>query len=406
MKTILIGGTLIDGTGSPPVKNSMVVFEEGKISAAGPAGGFRMPKDAEVVDTAGKTIIPGLIDCHIHMDLHGYADTFDENLIEERVRVIRTVRDMERTLRQGITTVRNLGSVNHIDCAVKEAASRGFCSGPEIIPCGKIISMTTRGNEYFRGMYREADGPAEVRKAAREQLREGAEVLKVMATGAVMNPGEAPGAVQFNREEITAVVEEADKLGYRVAAHAHGKGGIKNAVLAGARTIEHGTFMDEEIIELLIKYNVFLVPTYVVGYCMKQTGNYNQVPKFMREKQENIRNDFSSMLSKAIGAGVKIAFGTDAGTPFNYHGNNALQLKLYVDDGFFTPAEAIKAGTLTAAEAIGREERLGSIEPGKQADIVIVNGDLTKSLDPLLEKVERVYKEGKPVHKAAPVTPR
>ena len=397
MKTVITGGTLIDGTGSGPVENSVVAFEGGVITAAGPAGEYRIPEDADVIDAAGRTVIPGLIDCHIHMDLHGYADTYDENLVEERVRVIRTVREMEQTLGMGITTVRNLGSVNQIDCVVKDAVSRGFCAGPEIIPCGKIISMTTRGNEYFQGMYREADGPAEVRKAAREQIRAGAEVLKVMATGAVMNPGENPGAVQFNREEIEVVVEEAAKLGYGVAAHAHGKEGIKNAVLAGVRTVEHGTFMDEEIIDLFVKHGVFLVPTYVVGYCMKQKGAYNEVPKFMREKQEGIRSNFQTMLAEAIRAGVKIAFGTDAGTPFNYHGSNALQLKLYVDDGFFTPVEAVKAGALTAAEAVGREDRLGSIETGKQADIVVINGDLTGNLDPLLDAVEFVYKAGRRV---------
>ena len=395
MKRVIKGGTLIDGSGSKPVQNSVVVFENGEITAVGTADGFRVPEDAEVVDVSGRTVIPGLIDCHIHMDLHGYADTYDENLVEERLRVVRTVQDMEHTLKQGVTTVRNLGSVNQIDCVVKEAVSRGFCTGPEIIPCGKILSMTTRGNEYFRGMYREADGGDEVRKAAREQLRAGAEVLKVMATGAVMNPGEAPGAVQFSREEIEAAVEEADKLGYRVAAHAHGKEGIKNAVLAGVRTIEHGTFMDEEIIALLVEHDVFLVPTYVVGYCMKQEGHYDQVPKFMREKEMEIRTNFKSMLGKAVKAGVRIALGTDAGTPFNYHGSNALQLKLYVDDGFFTPVEAIKAGTLTAAEAAGREDRLGSIEPGKQADIVVVDGDCTESLAPLLDAVEIVYKAGR-----------
>ena len=313
MKTGLTGGTLIDGTGAPPVKESVVLFENTTITAAGPSGSVAVPENAIIYDMSGKTIIPGLIDCHIHMDLHGFADTFDENLVEEKLRTIRTAKEMEKTLARGITTVRNAGSTNHIDFAVKQAIQEGLCTGPTVLTSGKIISMTTSGNDYFWGLYREADGPDEVRKAAREQLKAGADFLKIMATGAVMNPGEVPGAAQFSREEIAVVVEEAEKGGFTVAAHAHGAEGIRNAIRSGARTIEHGTLMDEAAIDLFLEHDVFLIPTYVVGHCMRSKSS--EIAPFMREKIETMKSRFKEMLSVAIDRGVKIAFGTDAGTP-------------------------------------------------------------------------------------------
>ena len=398
MKTVLTGGTLIDGTGSPPVKKAAVVFEDGTITEAGPADSVDVPKDAIVHDVRGKTIIPGLIDCHIHMDLHGFGDTFDENLVEEKLRTVRAAKEMENTLCRGITTVRNVGSMGGIDFAVKQAIQEGLCRGPTILTSGKILSMTTSGNDYFRGLYREADGPDEVRKAAREQLKAGADFLKIMATGAVMNPGEVPGAAQFSRDEIKAVVEEADKVGLAVAAHAHGVEGIRNAILCGVRTVEHGTLMDEAAIDLFLEHDVFLVPTYVVGYCMRSKSG--EIAPFMRKKIETMKSRFKEMLEVAIERGVKIAFGTDAGTPFNYHGNNALQLKLYVDDGYFTPVEAVHSATQVAAEAIGRADTAGTIERAKTADIVVVDGSLEKTVDPLLDSVAMVIQKGEVVYSA------
>jgi imidazolonepropionase-like amidohydrolase len=398
MKTVLAGGTLIDGTGSPSLKNGSVVFEDGTITEAGPSDSVNVPKDAIVYNVNGKTIIPGLIDCHIHMDLHGFGNTFDENLVEDKLRTIRAAKEMETTLCRGITTARNVGSRGGIDFAVKQAIHEGLSRGPTILTSGKIISMTTSGNDYFWGLYREADGPDEVRKAAREQLKAGADFLKIMDTGAVMNPGEVPGASQFSRDEIKAVVEEADKVGRAVAAHAHGVEGIQNAILGGVRTVEHGTLMDEETIDLFLEHDVFLVPTPVVGYCMRSKSS--EIAPFMRDKIERMKSRFKEMLSIAIERGVKIAFGTDAGTPFNYHGNNALQLKLYVDDGFFSPVEAVHIATQVAAEVVERADTVGTIERAKTADIVVVDGSLEKTVDPLLDSVAVVIQKGEVVYSA------
>jgi imidazolonepropionase-like amidohydrolase len=397
MMKIFTGATLYDGTKNEPIKDSLLVIEDGLILDVGSHDKKEAYRGGEVIDVRGKTILPGLIDSHIHMDLHGYANTYEENLVEDNLRAIRTAMDMGKTLQRGITTVRNMGSVNHIDFAVKESIEKGWCIGPRILTSGRIISMTARGNEYFKGMYREADGVDEVRKAAREQLKAGADVLKVMATGAYMNPGGVPAAVQLSCEEIKAVVEEAEKLGLRVAAHAHAKQGIINAVLAGVKTIEHGTFMDDEAIELMLKHDVFLVPTYVAGYHMLQNGIEKGVPGFMVEKNEEVRTLRGNNLRKAIKAGVKVAFGTDAGTNFNYHGENAMELILLVNEGFMKPREAICSATRIAAEALGIEDKVGTLGKGMLADFLVVNGTLDKNLDLLLDGVEMVYKEGKRV---------
>lgn len=391
------GATLIDGTGKAPVKDALVMIDENLVTYAGPSGIKEVPEKAEIININGKTIIPGLIDAHIHLDMHGMADTFEENLVEDKLRTARAAREMHKTLLAGITTVRNCGSVNFIDIAVKEAIAAGWCEGPRILASGKIISMTAAGNEYFLGMYREADGCDEVRKAAREQLKVGADFLKLMATGAYMNPGGVPGASQLNRDEMAVVVEEAAKLGLRVAAHAHGKQGIIDAIEAGVATIEHGTFLDDDVIELMIKRDIFLVPTYIVGYLMKENGEENGVPEFMLEKSRKTEKVWQENLRRAIDAGVLVAFGTDAGTNYNYHGNNALELVILVEEGFMTPLQAISSGTKVSAEALGLSSEIGTLEENKIADLVVVGGSLENKLRPLLDNVDMVYQGGKRV---------
>lgn len=397
MVKVFKNALLIDGTGKSSLKNAILAVANDKITFAGIEENFSQPDGAEVTDLAGKTVIPGLIDCHIHMDLHGMADTNNENYVEDKLRAIRTANNMEKTLQKGITTIRNAGSVNHIDFAVKAAVEAGWCRGPRIYTSGQIISMTARGNDYFKGMYREADGVDEVRKAAREQLKAGADFLKVMATGAYMNPGGVPGASQFNIDELKVIVEEADKLGLRVAAHAHGAEGIINALKAGVKTIEHGSFIDDTGIEMMLEKNCFLVPTYVAGFHILENSKSDGVPEFMIEKNLETRKIRGSSIRGAIEAGVKVAFGSDAGTSYNFHGLNAMELVLWVREGFMTPLEAICSGTRIAAEALGVEDQIGTLETGKLADFIIVDGDLSVSLDPLLKGIEAVYKEGKKV---------
>jgi imidazolonepropionase-like amidohydrolase len=258
--------------------------------------------------------------------------------------------------------------------------------------------MTAEGNDYFLGLYREANGTDGVRAATREQLKAGADFIKLMATGAYMNPGGIPGAAQLEVDEMHAAVEEAEKLGLHVAAHAHGAQGIKNAIRAGVRTIEHGTLIDDEGIELMREYGVYLVPTFVVAYQMRRHAEEN-IAEHMLEDERKDRDKRLVNLQRAIDAGVNVCYGTDAGTPFNFHGDNAYQLELFVKLNFFSPEMAIHTATGAAADAIGLSDRIGTLEPGKEADLVMVDDTLLKDLQGLSEGIEEVFHGGRRVRR-------
>jgi imidazolonepropionase-like amidohydrolase len=396
--TVITNTTLIDGTGAEARRGVDISFDTEGIRDIVPAGEGKHTDAEEIFDGSGKAVLPGLIDCHIHMDLHGFANTYDENLVEDKLRSIRAAREMERTLANGFTTVRNVGSVNHIDFAVKKAIEKGYCRGPRIMTSGQIISMTAEGNDYFLGLYREANGTDGVRAATREQLKAGADFIKLMATGAYMNPGGIPGAAQLEVDEMHAAVEEAEKLGLHVAAHAHGAQGIKNAIRAGVRTIEHGTLIDDEGIELMREYGVYLVPTFVVAYQMRRHAEEN-IAEHMLEDERKDRDKRLVNLQRAIDAGVNVCYGTDAGTPFNFHGDNAYQLELFVKLNFFSPEMAIHTATGAAADAIGLSDRIGTLEPGKEADLVMVDDTLLKDLQGLSEGIEEVFHGGRRVRR-------
>jgi imidazolonepropionase-like amidohydrolase len=402
MPTVLINGKMFDGTGNAVINNAVIVLgDNGKIVEAGNKESVKLPAESDLIirDLKGRFILPGLIDAHIHMDLHGMANTYEENLVEDNLRSIRAALEMEKTLKAGFTTVRNVGSVNGIDFSVKKAVEDGLVKGPRILTSGKILSITCSGTEYFNNLYRVCDGYDEFKKAAREQLKKGADLLKVMATGAIMNPGGVPGAEQPDVRELEAVVEEAGKLGKKVAAHAHGTQGIKNSVQAGVATIEHGTYADEEAVTMMADKNVYLVPTLAVGHLMRKYGREAGVPRFMLAKAEEGHLFRLNAVKNSISCGVKIAMGTDAGTPYNYHGNNAYEMVVYVQEGLMTPEEAIMSSTKFAAEACGLGEDIGTIEKGKLADLIVVDGDPLENIEILCDanRIITVFKEGLPV---------
>ena len=393
------GMTLIDGTGTM-IENAVMVFENDRISAVGYTDRVLLPDGARHFDLTGKYVIPGLIDAHIHLDMHGMADTYHESLVEDKLRTIRAAREMANTLRAGITTVRNAGSANYIDIAVKKAVETGLIAGPRILASGRIICMLTSGNDYFKGLYREADGVDENRRAAREQIKEGADILKVMATGAIMNPGDIPGAAHLDVDEMRAVVNEGEKAGKHTAAHAHGARGIKNAIRAGVRTIEHGTLADDDALKMMADNGVFLTSTLSSNFWMlNHARNNSHIPRFMSNKAGDVAKIREENLHKAISYGVRVIMGTDAGTPYNYHGRNSMEIVQYVKTGLMDEKSAINAATHTAAEAIGMSDELGSLSAGRFADCVVLNKNPLQNIECLesLDDIFLVFKGGQPV---------
>ena len=259
---------------------------------------------------------------------------------------------------------------------LKQAIASGLVPGPRVLAAGQAICMTG-GHARFIG--READGPIEIVRAVREQLAAGADLIKIIATGGVLTPGTSPDRAQFSVEEIRTAVQEAQRAGKRVAAHAHGAAGLKQAVAAGVRSIEHATLMDEEAAEALVRHEVFMVPTLsalaTTAGCPLGAG----VPESVVKKAKDMSARHEASFKKAHKRGVWIAMGTDAGTPFNYHGENAQELERMVALGM-SPMEAILSATASAAALLGLEDRIGTIQPGKQADLIIVEGNPLKRI--------------------------
>ncbi|MFL5625831.1 MAG: amidohydrolase family protein [Ktedonobacteraceae bacterium] len=372
--TLLQNVNVIDGTGADPQFGLDVQVSEGRIRAMAPTGSIAVnPAETQVFALDGMTLLPGLIDCHVHL----FADAGPEGRLNTDelpgFALLRAAYHARRTLEAGITTVRDCGGQNHMEFALRQTIAAGYCRGPRLVLAGRLLSMTSAGAEAFNGMYREADGADGVRKAAREQLKAGADVIKVMATGAVMTPGEQPGASQFTFEELCAAAEEAHKAGRKVAAHAHGSAGILTAVLAGTDTIEHGSLLCEapEAIQRMSERGVFLVPTLATS---AMTTHCDLIPDFMAENDRNLGDAPQRSVRAALAAGVPIAMGTDAGVPFVMHGDNAIELVLMVEAGL-TPMQSIVASTSNAAHALGLQHEIGTVEVGKCADLLVIDGD-------------------------------
>jgi len=369
---LISAGALIDGTGAPPLRPGAVLFEGDRIVAVGAR--VDAPADATRLDFPDATITPGLIDCHVHLSDAGLADASVQDRDPLGLRVLRMADHARRTLVAGFTTVRDVGGREHLEFALRRAAREGLIRTPRLVLAGKIVSMTTAGAASWPGMYRQADGPREVIKAVREQAAAGADVIKIMASGAVLAPGhERPTSAQFTPDELSAAVETAHAMGLRVAAHAHGTLGIARAVEAGVDTIEHGTHLHEDlgVAREMAARGVFLVPTLkaLTGIADPEGPG---VPEDMRAKAHDRRSDRDRTFRLALEVGVPIAMGTDAATPFNRHGENAEELELMVALGM-TPLAAIAAATSVAARAIGRDD-VGVLAPGKLSDVVVWHG--------------------------------
>lgn len=376
---------ILDGQGRK-VERGTLVIEGDRILAVGPDETIRLPKNTQRIDGRGLTVLPGLIDCHVHLCLGAEADvvaTVEQE--SSAVTLLKAAELARRTLQAGFTTVRDVGFRDHAVFALKQAIESGLTPGPRILAAGLAICMPG-GHARFIG--READGVEAVRIAVRDQLTAGAEVIKVIASGGVLTPGTSPDEAQMTVEELRAAVEVATAHGRHVAAHAHSATGMKNALRAGVHSIEHATLMDDEAAGMMTQRGVYMVPTLsalaTTAACPTGCG----IPDSARSKARNMVKQHEKSFRAAVERGVPIALGTDAGTPFNHHGNNAQELERMVALGM-TPMDAIITSTSAAARLLRLSEKIGTIEAGKQADLLFVEGNPLRKIG-LLLKQERI----------------
>jgi imidazolonepropionase-like amidohydrolase len=404
-KTIYIrAGRLFDATSDQLRENMVIVVAGDRIQNIGPASAISIPADASVVDLSHATVLPGLIDCHTHLGAR--ADRYDEiyNFKDTPFQsAFAGVVNARRTLEAGFTSVRDVGSLPFLAVDLRNSINEGLIPGPRIVASGPAITITGGHGDLNNfspqtrvTMFPEerdfsiADGVDQVRHVVRAQVKYGVDVIKILATGGVLSKGDSPGAAQFTLEELKAAADEAHMAGRKIAAHAHGTQGIKNAILAGIDSIEHASLIDDEGIRLAKDRGVYLVmDIYNDDYILGKAVEFG-LPKENVEKEKMVGRLQRENFQKAVKGGAKMAFGTDAGV--YPHGDNAKQFFYMVKFGL-TPAQAIRAATSSAADLIGRSKDVGTLEPGKFADVIAVTGDPLQDVR-ALENVGFVMKGG------------
>ena len=376
---VLSGARIIDGTGVEPVRGRSVVVEKGVITAV--VEDARAPR-GNGIDLAGHTLLPGLINAHVHLCFGAEADP-GRPLREEPLALtaIKALLQARETARAGVTTVRDMGGREYAEIAVRRAIQEGLLDGPRIVAAGRPVCMTGGHGHWFA---READGPDDARKAVREQLKAGADVIKIIATGGVLTPGVEPGSPQLTLDEMRAAIDEASRAGRRTAAHAMAATGISDAIAAGITSIEHGVYLTEEIVAHMRRDGTFLVPTLNAPAAIATGGLAAGIPEYVVRKTEQVVPPHVASFQLAHRAGVRIAAGADSGTPLNFHGSLLPELTLMVKYGM-TPLEAIRSATVTAAECLGLGEAIGRVAPGYAADLMAVAGDPAERIEALAD---------------------
>jgi imidazolonepropionase-like amidohydrolase len=404
MTTLVHAGTLLAVPGREPLAKQTVVIENGRVSAV--TAGFAAPKaDDTLVDLSDSFVLPGLIDCHVHLTGE-FGPHYKMDVVEEDPETIalHAARHARVTLEAGFTTVRDLGEIGGAGNAIfalRAAVAKGYVAGPRIFAAGSIISPT--GGHGITCGYRDdinllldasgrADGANGCRQAVRRQVSRGADFIKFVATGGVLTDTATGTGQQFFDDEYDAIVSTAHMLGRTTTAHAHGADGMKAALKAGVDGIEHGTFMDGEVMETMRKRGVFYVPTALAGTTVAEYAKAADfMPPAIRQKALEVGPHIVDTLRKSHQAGLRIAFGTD--TAVSPHGENAREFLLMTEAGM-TPMQSITAATVTAAEHIGQAENLGTIEPGKAADLIATAASPLGDIKQLLD-VRFVMREGK-----------
>ncbi len=411
---IIYAGTLIDGRSDQVKTRVSISVEDGKIADI--AAGFAKPKPGQrIVDLRDYTVLPGLIDSHVHltskMSRRSYGERF---FMDPADHALRAAMHARLTLLAGFTTIRDLGDSDNVVASLRDAVRAGWAMGPRIYTATKSIATTGGHADPTNGLSQRLIGdpgpkegvinsPEEAIQAVRQRYKDGANLIKITATGGVLSLAQSGQNPQFTADELTALVKAAKDYGFTVAVHAHGAEGMKRAVLAGVDSIEHGTYMTDEIMELMKERGTYFVPTISAGrWVAARAREADYLPAVVRPKAAAIGPQIEKTFARAVRAGVNIAFGTDSGV--SPHGDNAREFVYMVEAGM-SPMAAIRSATFHSAKLLGIDERVGTVEPGKLADLVAVPGDPLKRIERMLD-VAFVMKAGKvyklPISAAAP----
>ena len=389
---------LIDPADGRRIDDAVVLIEGDRVTQVGSR--LTIPAGTETIDLGAATLLPGLIDVHTHLtsESGNYSDdTFRRSPIDNAVRAHVYAR---RTLEAGFTTVRDVGAGEYVDVALRDAIADGTVEGPRMAVATLALSATGGHGDLngfspylrFEGFSNIADGPDEIRKLVRQNIKHGADWIKILAGAGVLSEEESAGAPQYSQEEMNAAVQEAAMWGRKVAAHAHGAEAIKRAVRAGVASVEHGGLVDEEGVRLMKEKGTYIVPDIITDVFILEHGAEQGLPPKIIDKERSLRGQQDANWSRAWKAGVKFAFGTDAGV--YPHGQNARQFALLVGHiQGMTPLDAIRMATVNAADLLGWSDRVGRVAPGRYADLIAVDGDPLTNVA-TLERVKWVMKGG------------
>ena len=390
-------GHLLDVKSGKLLNDQTLVIEDGRIISSGAAAGAKIPADAVSIDLPNATVLPGLIDAHTHLTMEPKFG-YEQLAISVPREALIGAKNARLTLMAGFTTARNVGASGFTDVALRDAINAGDVPGPRMLVSGPALSITgghcdnnMLPSEYHATSDGVADGVAEVQHKVRENIKYGADLIKVCATGGVLSLGDNPQHSQFTQEEMKAIVADAHRLGRKVAAHAHGAEGIRWAAEAGVDSIEHGSYIDDPAIAAMKEHGTYLVPTLYLGDWMIDNAGLTRLPAPLLAKAKDVIPAARKNIAHAFASGVKVAFGTDAAV--YPHGLNAHEFAVMVRLGL-TPLQAIQAATVNAADLLGWSGKVGTLEAGAWADIVAVDGDPIKDVT-TLERVKFVMKGGR-----------
>jgi imidazolonepropionase-like amidohydrolase len=395
-RTVVRAGKLLDVKSGKMQANQVVVIEGDKITSVGPALEFKASPADTIVDLSNATVLPGLIDAHTHLTFNPHFG-YDTLAISVPREALTGAHNARLTLEAGFTTVRNVGARGYSDVALRDAINAGDVPGPRMLVSGPALSITgghcdndLLPYEYHATSDGAADGVEQVQHKTREIIKYGADLIKVCATGGVLSKGDDPYALQYTLEEMKAIVADAHRLGRKVAAHAHGAQGVIWASEAGVDSVEHGHLMNDAAIATLKKNGTYLVPTlYLVDWQREHAAQAN-LPEYAKRKMEMVSEVGKSNAKKAFEAGVKIGLGTDAAV--YPHGLNANELSVYVSLGM-SPLQAIQTATINDADLLGWSDKIGTLDPGKWADLIAVDGAPLQDIT-ALQHVKFVMKGG------------